>query len=116
MIDRYSLPEMAAVFSDTTRFGRYLEIELLATEAQAALGVVRVDDAETCRARAPVVDAAFVRAVGDRRIALTGKGRAFGRFVEQDLVYKGKKPVHWCIHCRADLQRCRRHRLVLGVA
>ena len=28
MIDRYSLPEMAAVFSDTTRFGRYLEIEL----------------------------------------------------------------------------------------
>jgi isoleucyl-tRNA synthetase len=29
--------------------------------------------------------------------------RAFGRFVEQDLVYKGKKPVHWCIHCRTAL-------------
>src|SRR3954451_23827820 len=29
--------------------------------------------------------------------------RAFGRFVEQQLVYKGKKPVHWCIHCRTAL-------------
>src|SRR3984893_14843859 len=29
--------------------------------------------------------------------------RCFGRFVEQDLVYKGKKPVHWCIHCRTAL-------------
>jgi isoleucyl-tRNA synthetase len=29
--------------------------------------------------------------------------RAFGRFVEQRLVYKGKKPVHWCIHCRTAL-------------
>ncbi len=29
--------------------------------------------------------------------------RAFGRFVEQGLVYKGKKPVHWCIHCRTAL-------------
>jgi isoleucyl-tRNA synthetase len=29
--------------------------------------------------------------------------RAFGKFVERDLVYKGKKPVHWCIHCRTAL-------------
>jgi isoleucyl-tRNA synthetase len=29
--------------------------------------------------------------------------RALGRFVEQRLVYKGKKPVHWCIHCRTAL-------------
>jgi isoleucyl-tRNA synthetase len=29
--------------------------------------------------------------------------RAFGRFVDQQLVYKGKKPVHWCIHCRTAL-------------
>ena len=29
--------------------------------------------------------------------------RCFGKFVEQDLVYKGKKPVHWCIHCRTAL-------------
>ena len=29
--------------------------------------------------------------------------RALGAFVEQGLVYKGKKPVHWCIHCQTAL-------------
>ena len=29
--------------------------------------------------------------------------RALGRFVEQNLVYRGKKPVHWCIKCRTAL-------------
>jgi isoleucyl-tRNA synthetase len=29
--------------------------------------------------------------------------RALGKFVERTLVYKGKKPVHWCIHCRTAL-------------
>jgi isoleucyl-tRNA synthetase len=29
--------------------------------------------------------------------------RALGKFVEAGLVYKGKKPVHWCIHCRTAL-------------
>ena len=29
--------------------------------------------------------------------------RALGSFVERGLVYKGKKPVHWCMHCRTAL-------------
>ena len=29
--------------------------------------------------------------------------RALGRFVAQGMVYKGKKPVHWCISCRTAL-------------
>jgi isoleucyl-tRNA synthetase len=29
--------------------------------------------------------------------------RALGTFVDLGLVYKGKKPVHWCIHCRTAL-------------
>lgn len=29
--------------------------------------------------------------------------RALGAFVEQGAVYKGKKPVHWCIDCRTAL-------------
>jgi isoleucyl-tRNA synthetase len=29
--------------------------------------------------------------------------RALGKFVERGLIYKGKKPVHWCIHCRTAL-------------
>jgi isoleucyl-tRNA synthetase len=29
--------------------------------------------------------------------------RALAPFVEKGLLYKGKKPVHWCIHCRTAL-------------
>jgi isoleucyl-tRNA synthetase len=29
--------------------------------------------------------------------------RALGTFVGKGMVYKGKKPVHWCIHCRTAL-------------
>jgi isoleucyl-tRNA synthetase len=29
--------------------------------------------------------------------------RALGTFVEKGMVYKGKKPVHWCIRCRTAL-------------
>ena len=66
MIERYSLPEMAAVWADTTRMGRWLEIELLATEAHAELGVLPIAAAKECRERAPVVDDAFVAAVAER--------------------------------------------------
>jgi isoleucyl-tRNA synthetase len=29
--------------------------------------------------------------------------RALGAFVAKGMVYKGKKPVHWCLHCRTAL-------------
>ncbi|HEU4438375.1 MAG TPA: isoleucine--tRNA ligase, partial [Methylomirabilota bacterium] len=29
--------------------------------------------------------------------------REFGRFVGSDLVHKGLKPVHWCMHCKTAL-------------
>jgi adenylosuccinate lyase len=60
MIPRYSTPEMTAVFDDVAKFSKWLEVELLATEGQAAIGVVPTDDAKACRARAPHIDAAFV--------------------------------------------------------
>ena len=66
MIPRYTLAEMAAVFSDSSKFSRWLEIELLATDAHAALGLVPNADAVACRAGAPLVDEAFVQAVSDR--------------------------------------------------
>ena len=68
MIPRYQLPEMAAVFGDTARFGRWLEIELLVTDAQASIGVVPAEHAAICRANAPVVDEAFVEAVSAREL------------------------------------------------
>ena len=52
MIPRYSLPEMAAVWSDQSRLDRWLQIELLAIEAWAELGKVPAADAAVCRERA----------------------------------------------------------------
>ena len=95
MIDRYSLPEMAAVFSDTTRFGRYVEIELLATEAQAALGIVPADDAATCRANAPVTDAAFVQAVSDREAVTDHDVAAFVDVVQAHIGQPAGAWIHY---------------------
>lgn len=63
MIDRYQTPEMALVWSDVSRMGRWLEVELLATEAHATLGIVPHDDAVACRSSAPTVDESFVASV-----------------------------------------------------
>jgi adenylosuccinate lyase len=95
VIDRYSLPEMAAVFSDTARFGRYVEIELLATEAQAALGIVPADDAATCRAKAPVTDEAFVQAVNDREAVTDHDVAAFVDVVQAAIGQPAGAWIHY---------------------
>jgi adenylosuccinate lyase len=52
MIPRYSRPEMAALFSDDAKFGAWLEVEILACEGWAALGVIPAADAAAIRDRA----------------------------------------------------------------
>ena len=52
MIPRYTLPEMAIVWSEETKLGHWLEIELLVAEAWARLGVVPEEDARAIRERA----------------------------------------------------------------
>ncbi len=66
MIPRYSTPEMDAVWSDTAKFARWLEVELLATEGHAAIGVVPQEAAVICRSNAPVADDAFLQTILDR--------------------------------------------------
>jgi len=83
MIERYSLPEMAAIFTDESRLGRYLEVELLATEAQAALGVVPKRDSAECRTKAPRVDKAFVAEVAEREKITAHDVAAFVDVVQQ---------------------------------
>jgi adenylosuccinate lyase len=95
VIERYSLPEMAAVFSDSTRFGRYVEIELLATEAQAALGIVPAADAELCRAKAPITDAAFVQAVSDREAVTDHDVAAFVDVVQAAIGQPAGAWIHY---------------------
>jgi adenylosuccinate lyase len=59
MIPRYTHPAMGAIWSDARRYETWLQVELAATDALAAAGVVPVEDAEALRARA-AVDAARI--------------------------------------------------------
>ncbi len=55
MIARYTLPEMAAIWADQRKYEIWLEIETLACEAQAEIGVIPKDDAQTIRAKGKFV-------------------------------------------------------------
>ncbi len=143
MISRYSLPEMAAVFADTARFGRWLEIELLATDAHAALGVVPAVDAQACRNRAPMVDEAFVAAVSAREAVTDHDVAAFvdvvqaaigapaGAWIHYGLTSSDVVDTAWCWMLRdaadllieastdllrtlVDLARTHRHTVTIG--
>lgn len=52
MIQRYSLDEMSAIWSDENKFKVWLEIEILATEAQSNLGLVPLASLKNIRKKA----------------------------------------------------------------
>jgi adenylosuccinate lyase len=66
MIPRYSPEDVAALFSDEHRFDTMLEVELLAAEALAELGVLPAQEVAALRSRRPVIDDAFVADVEER--------------------------------------------------
>ncbi len=51
MIPRYARPEMTAIWTPEARYGVWLEIETLAAEAMAELGVIPADAAKAVRER-----------------------------------------------------------------
>ena len=53
MIPRYSRPEMVAIWSASTRFHIWFEIEAHAADAMAELGVIPKEAAKTIWAKAP---------------------------------------------------------------
>jgi adenylosuccinate lyase len=95
MISRYSMPEMAQLFSDEAKFSLWLEIELLVVEAWAKLGVIPEADAEACRARAPEVDAAFVQRVLEREAVTDHDVAAFVDVVQESI---GQPAASWIHH------------------
>ena len=94
MIPRYSTPEMSDIWSDVSKFRRWLEIELLATEAHAELGIVPAADAAICRERAPAVDERFVTAVSERE-AITDHDVAAFVDVVQSAIGDAGKWIHY---------------------
>jgi adenylosuccinate lyase len=66
VIPRYTSPEMAALWSAETKFATWLEIELLAAEAQAALGLIPPEAARRLRERARVTSVARIEELEER--------------------------------------------------
>jgi adenylosuccinate lyase len=66
MIPRYAPKDVAALFSDENRFDTMLEVELLAAEGLATIGVLPSDEVASLRGRRPVIDAVFVADVDER--------------------------------------------------
>ncbi len=143
MIERYALPEMANLFADAARMQRWVDIELLATDAQENLGVVPSGTAGACRAAAPVVDSAFVAEVAEREAITNHDVAAFvdvlqarigmpaGAFVHHGLTSTDVVDTAWCwalrdasnliiveleklIDVATDLARSHRSTLMIG--
>ncbi|MDI3328762.1 MAG: adenylosuccinate lyase [Alicyclobacillaceae bacterium] len=90
MIPRYTLPEMAAIWTEENKFRMWLEVELLACEAWAELGVIPKEDVRVLREKA--------RFDIDRIYALEEETRhdvvAFTRAVSESLGPE-KKWIHY---------------------
>ncbi|GIP34561.1 adenylosuccinate lyase [Paenibacillus sp. J2TS4] len=52
MIERYSRPEMAAIWTEENKFKAWLEVELLSCEAWAELGIIPQEDVKRLREKA----------------------------------------------------------------
>ena len=98
MIPRYSTPEMTAVWSDTSKFGRFLEVELLATEGHAEIGVVPAADAAACRAGAPIADDDFLHAILVREVMTDHDVAAFVDVVQAAIAEHGSPDAAKWIH------------------
>jgi adenylosuccinate lyase len=95
VIPRYAPKDVAALFSDERRFDTMLEVELLAAEALAELGVVPTEDAAALRSRRPVVDATFVEAVNEREAVTNHDTAAFVDVVQERIGMPEGRWVHY---------------------
>ncbi len=91
MIPRYSLPEIADLFTDEARFGAWLEVEVLAVEAWSELGVIPAADAQAVRARAAV----DVAAVHEREKVTDHDVAAFVDVVQESVGQPAGAWVHY---------------------
>jgi adenylosuccinate lyase len=89
------MAEMSAIFSDEAKFSHWLDIEILATEAWATLGVLPIEHLEAIRSRRPVVDAAFVNAVSEREAVTDHDVAAFVDVVQASI---GPPAGNWIHH------------------
>src|SRR4030088_1865054 len=94
-MDRYSLPRMSALFTDEARLGLWLEVEVLAVEAWASLGVIPTEDAKAVREGAPAVTPELVTAVQEREQVTDHDLAAFVDVVQAEIGGPAAGWVHY---------------------
>ncbi len=95
MIPRYSLPEMAVLFTDEARLATWLEVELLAVEAWAEVGEVPAAEAAAVRVRAPKVTPELASAVAERERVTDHDVAAFVDVVQEAVGHPEGSWVHF---------------------
>ncbi|MEY2396918.1 MAG: adenylosuccinate lyase [Actinomycetota bacterium] len=95
MIGRYTRPQMAARFDDVARFHAWLEVEVLAVEGWAQVGVIPAEDARALRENAPKIDDEFVEAVAERERTTDHDVAAFVDVVQERVGGSAAPWVHY---------------------
>src|SRR5699024_12368351 len=90
MISRYTRPEMAKVWTEDNKYKAWLEVEILAAEAWAELGIITKDEVKNIRPNAKVDVDRILEIEADTRNDVV----AFTRQVSESLG-EGKKWVHY---------------------
>ncbi|MET3291740.1 adenylosuccinate lyase [Brevibacillus fluminis] len=91
MIERYSRPEMRAIWTEENKFKAWLEVEILACEAWSKLGVIPAEDVEKLRANATFNVERIYEIEQETRHDVV----AFTRAVSETLSGDEKKWVHY---------------------
>ncbi len=95
VIERYTRPRMAELWSQAHRYQMWLEVELLACEAWAKLGVIPAEAAAELRARAFTVDDAFVRRVAEIEQTTRHDVIAFTTAVAERINHPAARYIHY---------------------
>jgi adenylosuccinate lyase len=95
MIGRYQLPEMAEIFEDRTRVSLWIEIEVLAVEAWARIGVVPSEVAVKVRERMPRADDRFLTEVEEREKVTRHDVAAFVDVLQQRVGFPEAAWIHF---------------------
>jgi len=86
---------MAQLFTDEQRFATWLEVEILASEGWARLGIVPAADAVTIRERAPAITAEVVEAIAQREAVTDHDVAAFVDVMQEAIGTPAGNWVHY---------------------
>ncbi len=95
MIPRYSLPEMAKIFSDEERFSLWTDIELEAVSGWANIGVVPEEVIKELKEHRPLIDQDFIQAVENREAVTKHDVAAFVDVLQQRMGTQAASWIHY---------------------